>query len=191
MGHRELCPCCLKYVTQGQLKKHAHETARRQSILAMGGDPTIPDIPLRTKPITGNDIFKPQAPTPAPTPVPSVHDEAAHPGIPIHSPVPISSLPHSVPPHSIKDDDFPTDTPESDATRHPPVSPQSFEFPDYPSVETPDTDENASDEQDQDEINLDEFMDLEFLKQSECCPLYESITLTLDIIRGSRQPYKI
>lgn len=65
MGRRELCICCFQLVTQAQLKKHAEEAARKERVIAMGGDPSVPDIPLRLKPITGNDIFPPRVPTPA------------------------------------------------------------------------------------------------------------------------------
>src|SRR5882757_5006826 len=107
MGRRELCPCCLKYVTQGQLKRHAEEATRKQSILAMGGDPTIPDIPLREKPITGNNIFPPQAsappPTLTPTPAPPVDDDISYPEDPIDSPQDPLPLPCFIAPHPVED----------------------------------------------------------------------------------------
>lgn len=167
MGHRELCPCCLQHVTKGQLKKHADEVARRQHILAMGGDPAIIDFPLMVKPITGNDIFKPEAPVPAPL----VGDDAFCPNVPVDSPPPTSSLPHLIPPHSVEDNDFPPDEMEPDTIKYPCTPPHSSEFSYYPSMETPDANEDDSEEQVQCEANLDEFMDAGFLEQGEYCSL--------------------
>lgn len=99
MGRRELCICCFQLVTKAQLKKHAAEAARRERIIAMGGDPSIPDIPLRIKPITGNDIFPRR--TPVPSLEPPVGDHAFRPeGFPKSPPPPPS------PPHFIEDDRY-------------------------------------------------------------------------------------
>jgi hypothetical protein len=155
----------LQYVTQGQLKKHANETARRQSILAMGGNPNVRNVPLRIIPITGNDIFPPQAPAPAP-PADDMSNTEPFVNPPPQSP----SLPRVIPSHSIEDDDFPPDT--ANPSNSPPPD---AEFPKYPSFETSDEDEDVSETGDQDEHgtkeqaqceeNLDEFMDFEFLNQ--------------------------
>lgn len=129
----------------------------------MGGDPTIPDIPLMVKPITGNDIFKPQVSVPTP----SIVDDTFYPDVPVDSPTPPPSLPRSIPQHSIGDDDFPPDTIEYNDSKLPHTPPQPPEFPSYPSMETSDTDENEREERAQHEIGLDEFMDLEYLKQGK------------------------
>ena len=167
MGRRELCPCCLNYVTQGQLKKHADETARRQSILAMGGNPDIRNVPLRIKPITGNDIFPPQAPAPAPPTDDNAFDTEAF----VDSPPQPPPLPRVIPSHSINDNDFPPDIADSSNT-----PPPASKFPEYPLVEMSDGEEDENEtgdqgkhgtEEAQREARLDEFMDFEYLKQGE------------------------
>ena len=155
----------MKQVTQVQLEKHAREAARLERVRAMGGDPTAPDIPLMVKPITGNDIFRPQ--TPSLATVLQAEDDGFHSDIPTNSSTPPHSLPHFMLSHSIEDDDFPVDFTEPDSIEHPPLPPQPPEFPEYPSVETSDLDEDESEGQVQHETNLDEFMDLEFLQQGE------------------------
>ena len=136
-----------------------------RSVRAMGGDPTIPDIPLMVKPVTGNDIFRPRAP--APTPATPVDNDTFHPDVPTptNSPTPVRSLPCFITPHYVQDDDFPADTTEPNTIEHAPLPPQPSEFPDYPLMEMPDSDEDEGDVQDPHEIDLDEFMDLEFLQQ--------------------------
>ena len=166
MGRRELCPCCLGEVTKSQLKKHAEEAARKQSIIAMGGDPSTPAATLKVLPITGNDIFVSQAS--APTSIPLVDDGTPCPDISMGSPPPVASLSCSVPPRFIADDDFPPDVVEH--SRDPP------EPPDYPSMEMSDVEDNSENE-DQDqgsEPNLNDFMDLEYLKQGKPCLLRRS-----------------
>lgn len=164
MGRRELCPCCLQIVTNSQLKKHAEEAAKKQSIMAMGGNPTAPATQLKIRPITGNDIFPP------PVPAPPVDKGPPCPDISMGSPPPFA------PPYSIEDDDFPPDDAE-----HPHGNPpHDFEPPhSYPSMEKSDTDEDDSEAEDQDqggtkdqgevrdELNLDEFLDEEHLRQGE------------------------
>ena len=96
MGHRELCICCFQLVTQAQLRKHAAEAARRERVIAMGGDPDIPEVSprFRMKPITGNDIFPPQPSTP--TPASSVDDHTFYPGPFAGSPPSTVSSPHYI-----------------------------------------------------------------------------------------------
>lgn len=167
MGRREICPCCLQEVTKAQLKKHAEEAARKQSIIAMGGDSTTPAATLRVLPITGNDIFASKASAPAPT-LP-VDDSTPCPDISMGSPPPVPP-PYPIPRHSIADDDFPPDVVEH------PHNPQVPEPPDYPSMEMSDV-EDSSETEDEDqgrvegEPNLNDFMDWEYLKQGKYCLL--------------------
>lgn len=168
MPQRELCPCCLKWVTQKQLKKHAAESARRESVRAMGGDPDIPSISFKFKPITGNDIFPPQPPTPTPSPL--VNNDILGLDVSVGPSQQPPQLPRSIPLHPIEDNDFPPD--DAGPSHEPPQPPKP---PDYPSMETSDSDEdnNESEDQDEDETeksvphepNLTNFMDFEFLKQ--------------------------
>ncbi|KAF9643934.1 hypothetical protein BDM02DRAFT_1275385 [Thelephora ganbajun] len=139
MGCREFCPCCFQMVTKAQLKRHAEEVARQQSGFA---DPTIisSTVRLRVKPITGDDIFGPQAS--APTPAPPVDNGTFYPEISAGPPLPVASPPYFIPLHSIEDDDFPLDPVE-----HP--RPPS-RLPDYPSIETSDVDEHYGEAEEQD-----------------------------------------
>lgn len=58
----------------------------------MGGDPSVPDIPLGVKPITGNDIFPSRVlATTSPSPV---EDCTFYPEGLVDSPPPVASLPH-------------------------------------------------------------------------------------------------
>ena len=163
MGHRELCPCCLKFVTKAQLKEHAEEAERQKNIIAMGGDPTTPATTLKVAPITGNDIFGPRLS--APTPVPPVDDGGTSPDTFVGSPPYTASPPH-FPSHSIDDDDFPPDPVE-----HPHDPPQVPEPPNYPSMQMSDEDDDQDESgtEDQSETqggpNLEEFMDWEYLRQ--------------------------
>lgn len=93
MGRRELCICCFQMVTRAQLKKHAEQAAREQRVIAMGGDPSIPDIPLTMKPITGNDIFSPRVRFPAPVLASPAEDSeyASYSDVFVGSPSPVAS----------------------------------------------------------------------------------------------------
>jgi len=176
MGRRELCPCCGQHVTQAVLKKHADEAARRQHVIAMGGDPTSPAVTLKVKPITGNDTFGSRARVPVSTVTPPTIDE----DLPDSnlfmgaSPPPVTLPQHFISPHPIEDNDFPPDPIEYD---HDP--PEVSDPPDfYPSMETDaDEDEDETEgegEAPNNEPNLEEFMDWEYLKQGNdpLCVLY-------------------
>ncbi|KAF9643930.1 hypothetical protein BDM02DRAFT_3122709 [Thelephora ganbajun] len=117
-------------VTKAQLKRHAEEVARQRSGFA---DPTIisSTVRLRAKPITGDDIFGPQAS--APTPAPPVDDEAFYPKVSVSPPPSATSLPHVIPPHSIEGDDFPPDPVE-----HLCALSKVPKLPDHLSIETSD-----------------------------------------------------
>jgi hypothetical protein len=175
MGRRELCPCCLQKVTKAQLKKHAEEATKKQSITAMGRNPTTPATKLRIRPITGNDIFSPQASPPVLVPPPD--EGTSFPDTFTGSPPPVTSLLPPIAPYSIQDNDFPPDDVRN--FDEPPQAPKS---PDYPLMETSDTDEDGSETRDQgesgtedrgtiqDELGLDGLLDEEYLKQGRSSP---------------------
>ena len=162
MARRELCPCCFQMVTKTQLKKHAEEATKKQSITTMGRNPAIPATKLRIKPITGNDIFLPQALPP--TPAPPVDEGTSCPNTSVGSYPSVTSPPLPIPSHSIEDNDFPPD--DVERLHNPPQVPEP---PNYPSMETSDADEDSSETEDQgeirDELNLNEFLDDEYLEQ--------------------------
>jgi hypothetical protein len=185
MGRRELCPHCLKEVTPAQLKKHLDEDARREKILSMRGDPDIPDVPMKFLPITGNDIFPLQAKT-SPN-----NNDAFNFGTP-PTPPPTSQQQSPALPHFVEDENFPSNVTEHP---HPP------DFPTHPSMETSDTGEDNSEGEDQDEgqsqklaqheQDLNEFMDMEFLKQSISHHLHCVHHTKLRILYNSWQTLRI
>ena len=171
-------------VTPAQLKKHLVEAARKQSIAAMGGDPTTSEAPmLKIRPITGNDIFPPQ--DPAPTHIPTVNDDVPNPEVSVSSPSPAATLPHPIPSHLIDDNDFTPDT--IDHPHDPPNIPKPLQ---YPSIEIFDEGEDDTETEDQDDSggsqgavqdvpHLEEFMDWEYLTQRTFNSLLECIALAL------------
>ena len=157
----------MKEVSQAKAAQHAEEAKRKQSILAMGGDPTVATATLMVPPITGNDIFRRASASSRVD-----NEDALSPDISMGSPPPVSLPPHLVSPHFIEDDDFPPDTVE-----YPHEPPQAPDPHDYPSMEVSDADEDDSEPESdsgtedqggvQSEPNLDEFMDWEYLKQGK------------------------
>jgi len=149
-------------VTHTQLKKHAEEAAKKQSIATMGRNLTAPATELRIKPITGDDIFPPHVS--APTTTPPADEGALCPNASAGPSPPITSPPPLVLPRFIEDNDFP---PDDVGHLHDPS--QVPEPPSYPSMEMSDTDEDSSETEDQgktqNESNLNESMDEEYLKQ--------------------------
>lgn len=182
-------------VTKAQLKAHAEEAERRSNIITMGGDPTtiMPATTLSVAPITGNDIFESRALKPTPT-LPTNGGDTSGLDDFLCPPTPVTSLPHLVPPYSIEDDDFPPDPFE-----HPHDPPKVPEYPDYPSMGTLDSDmdqdEGGIEDQDAAEglPNLEEFMDLEYLKQGTSPPsaCVVSRHSRLMISYGRQQPLEI
>lgn len=158
----------MKEVSQAKAAQHAEEAKRKQSILAMGGDPTVATATLMVPPITGNDIFRRASASTSRVD----NEDALSPDISMGSPAPVSLPPHLVSPHFIEDDDFPPDTVE-----YPHEPPQAPDPHDYPSMEVSDADEDDSEPESdsgtedqggvQSEPNLDEFMDWEYLKQGK------------------------
>jgi len=164
MTRKEFCTCCGKHVTPVQLAKHTEELMRRQNIIAMGGDPSIPPTTTSSAipPITGNDVFGPS--TSPDTPPPVVGEGTSDTDFYMDS-SPAVSLPHF-----IEDDDFPPDSTED--APEPPQTPAPVN--EYPSLYDPEDEnidqtesESESEGTDQGEPDLEGFMDWEYIKQGD------------------------
>jgi len=175
MTRKEFCTCCGKHVTPVQRAKHTEELMRRQHIIAMGGNPSIPPTTTSSTipPITGNDIFGPNTSFDMPS---VVGEGTSNTDFYMDSP-PVVSVPHF-----IEDDDFPPDSTEG--APEPPQTPAPVN--EYPSLYDPEDEnisqtesESESEDTDQGEPDLERFMDWEYIKQGDLTWLFRA-----NFIRG-------
>lgn len=158
MPRRQFCTCCGKLVTETQLREHTKETARRQAIISLGGNPTPPATTRLSgmAPITGNDIFEPRLKSPDTS---LAIDGDPSDGNLHKNSLPPTSSPHFTLPCFVEDEDFPPN-PTEDMPRSPQGPTPTNE---YPSLHDP---EDSEKEGDENEPDLEKFLDWEYIKQS-------------------------